>query len=129
MKAIILFLTLFIVTGAAVSYGQQHKTKQIIITPDKADKVMAKKDVVVLDVRTPEETALGQLPGAVSIDFKSPDFQEKLSALPKDKPYLVYCRSGNRSGKAIELMKTMGFQKVYHLEGGYDAYKELKVKE
>ena len=90
---------------------------------------MAKRNVVVLDVRTPEETALGQLPGAVSLDFKSADFKEKLSELPKDKPYFVYCRTGNRSGKAIELMKTMGFQKVYHLEGGYDAYKELKAKE
>ena len=128
MKAFLFLLAFFLIAGTAVSYGQQRKTKHITVTPRKADKVMAKKEVVVLDVRTPEEIALGQLPDAVSLDFKSPDFQQKLSDLPKDKPYLVYCRSGNRSGKTVELMKTMGFIKVYDLKGGYDAYKESKAE-
>lgn len=73
---------------------------------------------LLLDVRTPEETKSGIIDGALNIDFNRPDFEKKIDALDKTKPYFVYCKSGVRSGKAAQLMKSKGFRTVYHLDGG-----------
>lgn len=66
----------------------------------------------VIDVRTPQEFAEGHLAGAVNIDLQSPDFKQQIAALPRDRSYLVYCRSGNRSGVAVLQMKALGFADV-----------------
>lgn len=66
-------------------------------------------DTIVIDVRTPQEYATGHLEGSVNIDVQSPDFGTIISQLPTDGDYFVYCRSGNRSGQAIEIMKAQGF--------------------
>ena len=76
-------------------------------------------DVVILDVRTPGETAAGMIEGAVEIDFRGDNFKDQISALDKDKTYLVYCKSGGRSASACEIMQEMGFEKLYNLDGGY----------
>jgi rhodanese-related sulfurtransferase len=73
---------------------------------------------VVLDVRTPAEFASGHLPGAVNVDFRSPDFQAQAGTLAKGKSYLVYCRTGHRSGLALPILQRLGFTSLYHLEGG-----------
>jgi rhodanese-related sulfurtransferase len=82
------------------------------------------RGVVILDVRTPAETAEGVIVGAQEIDFREPDFAEQIAQLDKDKTYLVYCRSGNRSGQATQLMAEMGFKHLYNLTGGYVAWAE-----
>lgn len=79
-------------------------------------------NALLLDVRTDAEFASGHLTGATQIDFYRGDFQEALSALDKNQPVFVYCRSGNRSGKAAKQMKAMGFKEVYNLEGGIGAW-------
>jgi len=73
---------------------------------------------VVLDVRTPAEFAAGHLPGAVNVDFRSPAFQAQASTLDKGRSYLVYCRTGHRSGLALPILQRLGFTGLYHLEGG-----------
>lgn len=73
---------------------------------------------ILIDVRTEEEYVAGHLPGARNIDFNSSDFTETISTLDKNDPYSIYCRSGNRSGQALKLMKTLGFTDVLDLEGG-----------
>ncbi len=78
--------------------------------------------LVVLDVRTPEEYAEGHLDGAVLVDFYEPDFAEQLAALDGDVPYLVYCRSGNRSGQALGMMEQLGFTSVADIDGGIVAW-------
>ena len=79
-------------------------------------------NVVVLDVRTPAETAEGKIDGAMEIDYHADGFAEKIIALDKEKTYLVYCRSGNRSGKTCKMMAGKGFKKLYNLEGGFMAW-------
>jgi phage shock protein E len=64
---------------------------------------------VLLDVRTPAEVAQGHLAGAVLIDLQGPDFRAAVAELPRDEAYFVYCRTGNRSGQAIEIMRELGF--------------------
>ena len=68
---------------------------------------------VVVDVRTPAEFAEGHLEGAVNIDVENQvDFAAALISLPKDQPYVVYCRSGNRSAAATQQMVGAGFTDV-----------------
>ena len=77
---------------------------------------------LLLDVRTNNEFAQGHLQGAQQIDFYRDDFSDALDKLDREQPVLIYCRSGNRSGKAAKQMKAMGFYAVYKLEGGIGAW-------
>ena len=79
-------------------------------------------DFVILDIRTPQEFVAGHIQGAVNIDFYASTFRQELSQLPKDKAYLVYCNSGNRSGQAMPIFRELGFQEVYELRGGIQAW-------
>ena len=83
-------------------------------------------NAVLIDVRTPQETAEGIIPGASEIDFRASNFSQKISELDKDKAYYLYCRSGARSANAMNMMKEMGFPEVYNLVGGYNAYSKSK---
>ena len=77
------------------------------------------KDYVLLDVRTQEEFDSGFIAGAENLDFyKGEAFTQALSNMDKNKPYLIYCRSGARSGRTIQIMKDLGFKEVYNLSGG-----------
>ena len=76
-------------------------------------------NAVVLDVRTPAEYAHGHLRGARLVDALSPDFAREVEKLDRDRPYFLYCRSGNRSGRAARVMRDLGFQEVYNV-GGFD---------
>ena len=77
---------------------------------------------VLLDVRTSEEYSEGHIEGATLIDYNSSSFDSKLSELDKDESYLLYCRSGNRSGKAVHKMIGLGFADVTNMVGGYNAW-------
>ncbi|HWS58591.1 MAG TPA: rhodanese-like domain-containing protein [Actinotalea sp.] len=83
---------------------------------------VAEPDVVVLDVRTPEEFAAGHLPGAVNANLESGTFTDDLAALDPAATYAVYCRSGNRSAQALGIMQDAGFDDVAHLDGGIAAW-------
>lgn len=89
----------------------------------KAMKIVDGKDMIILDVRTPEEYKGGHLPGAENINYYDETFVQQLEDLPRDKEYLVYCHSGGRSIKTLNLMSETGFKKVYNLEGGISAWK------
>lgn len=80
------------------------------------------EDLVVLDVRTPQEFNEGHLDGAVMIDFYESDFAARISELDRDVPYLLYCRSGNRSGSAADIMKDLGFTDVTDIDGGITSW-------
>lgn len=75
-------------------------------------------DFVIIDVRTAGEYNLRHIRGALNIDFYSPAFSAQLDELDKNKTYLIYCASGNRSGKAHDLMPGLGFHEVYNMLGG-----------
>jgi len=77
----------------------------------------------LLDVRTPEEFGAEYIQGAVNIDYYASNYVKKLKKLNKKKTYLLYCRSGNRSGQSLKLMKKLGFMEVYHMSGGMIEWK------
>lgn len=72
-------------------------------------------DTIVLDVRTAEEFAAGHLEGAQQLDFNGGEVAAALPTLDPEAEYLVYCRSGNRSGQAIALMQQAGFTNLTNL--------------
>lgn len=82
---------------------------------------------VILDVRTPAEFQESHLDGAKNIDFLGSDFQTQIGRLDRNKSYVLYCRSGNRSGQAEKSMKAMGFKKVKNVGSLKEASKTLKV--
>ncbi len=78
-------------------------------------------DAVILDVRTPEEVAEGNVKGSLNLDYRAANFETELKKLSKDKAYFVYCKSGGRSSKAMKKMEDLGFSRVYNILGGYTA--------
>lgn len=92
-----------------------------LVGPDDVGALTA-AGVTVIDVRTPAEFDEGHLSGATLVDFYEPDFADQIAALDRDGEYLVYCRSGNRSGQAVALMGELGFETVFDLDGGVLAY-------
>lgn len=80
----------------------------------------------VLDVRTPEEYSQSHLIDSVNIDFLNVNFKDQVQKLDKNKTYKLYCRSGNRSNKALELMTNMGFKNIENLGSLQQASKTLK---
>ena len=77
----------------------------------------------ILDLRTDEEVVEGKVPGAEQLDFYSDDFESQLKKLNKQATYYIYCRSGGRSGKTLDKMKELGFEQVYDMQGGMNAWK------
>ena len=85
----------------------------------------ARPDIQVLDVRTKSEYKRGHIDGAILNNYFSFKFKKRLRELDRTTPYLVHCKSGHRSGGAVKIMQAEGFKNIYHLDGGYDAWKKL----
>ena len=69
----------------------------------------------IIDVRTVAEHAAGHLEPAVNLDLQDGTFEQALAGFDKDASYLLYCRSGNRSGIAMQMMLDAGFTDVKNL--------------
>jgi rhodanese-related sulfurtransferase len=88
-------------------------------------------DFVILDVRTLDEYNSGHIENASMLDFYNESFRDDLDQLDKNDTYVVYCRSGNRSRSATDIMVELGFKDVYNMLGGIvqwnkDGYKIVK---
>lgn len=86
--------------------------------------IKSNPQLVILDVRTPKETAEGIIQNAIEIDFKASTFESEIMKLDRAKSYLIYCRSGGRSSNACNLFEQNGFTDIYNLEGGYNAWSD-----
>ena len=117
-------LSLLLALISTVAFAADYKNLNV----EQFEKMRAQSTNVVLDVRTQKEFEAGHIPGAVLIDFNSPDFQKKIAALDKDKTYLVHCAAGGRSAKASARMSALNFKSVYNLEGGCRAWEKAGNK-
>ncbi len=121
-----------------VSCGQKQNEKSAdqdsasaisLITPEELNNV--NKDILLIDVRTPQEYASGHVENSINIDFRASNFKDLIGELNKDQDVYVYCKVGGRSGGAAKLMEEMGFKKIYDLQGGIlqwekDGFKKVK---
>jgi rhodanese-related sulfurtransferase len=101
------------------------------VTP--ADFARRDPEVPVLDVRTPGEFSGGHVDGAHNVDFMDRSFADGVRALAdqgairKDAPVYLYCRSGNRSGKATQALRDMGYEGAVNV-GGFEALRAAGAK-
>lgn len=123
--ATIALLTVVALLSACGSDDAAGDGVRLVSVDDGADiQADPPEDLVILDVRTPEEFAEGHLEDARLIDFYAEDFADRLEELDRDVPYLLYCRSGNRSGQVAEMMEELGFADVADVDGGIVAWIE-----
>ena len=108
------------VSNQATEKSTETLTTKINIDIVEAKKMMeANKDIVLIDVRTPEEIARGKINNALEMNISSPEFTDKINKLDKSKEYIVYCAVGGRSATAVSMMQQVGFTKVHNLAPGY----------
>ena len=78
--------------------------------------------LVLVDVREPREWSISDLPGSVKIPLG--ELAESLAKLSKDDEIVVYCRTGGRSGNAVEFLVQNGYEKAKNLAGGINRWAE-----
>ena len=109
------FLALLALIAVSVSLCLAAGT--IDITSTEAKALLAKnKQVVLLDVRTPEEFRQAHLRGALLIPLA--ELQKRVSEIPRDRPLLVYCAVGARSSTAAAILASKGHREIYHMSDG-----------
>ena len=118
------FMPLLLVAAFSFNFSLAQDTIGSSIQQKKFERMMKKKNTVLLDVRTTDEYNSGYIGKAVNYNvMDSLNFVNTISSLDKNKKYLLYCKSGRRSGKALVMMKNMGFRNVHHLQGGVTEWK------
>ena len=122
-----LVLLVLLVAGIVLTSERVEARIMENITPQEAFTLIEENrdnpDFVIIDVRTRQEFAEGHIENAVNIDFYSDTFRDDLENLDKNKTYLIYCRSGGRSGSALNIMAELNFSEVYNIPGGITRWK------
>jgi len=121
-KVTTLLLILFLWIGVSPASAKVSPTYQNVTVEQALTIIQENRKnsmFVIIDVRTPAEFQQGHIEGAVLIDILSPSFNNKINSLDKTKQYFVYCRSGNRSRRAMDFMEKLKFEKVYNMKGGF----------
>jgi len=117
---LILLLLLF---GQTTAQANDSKDGVHHVNAQEAQSLLnSNQSIQVLDVRTAREYQQGHIKGAINIDYYADDFAEQLRALDPDIEYLVHCRSGVRSGKSLPILKSIGVNKLIHLDGGIKSW-------
>jgi rhodanese-related sulfurtransferase len=118
------FKMLFLLAFLCGQFAFGQDTTGLAIDQGRFEQLMKKKKTLVLDVRTPGEYQEGFIGKAINYNVEdSLKFVSQVSSYNKNKKYLLYCKSGRRSGKALVMMKNMGFKNVHHLKGGVTDWK------
>jgi rhodanese-related sulfurtransferase len=125
---------LILVTLLAVSLAQADGDSQDSVTTIKVnaanDFVARHENAVILDVRTPVEYEMSHITGSVNVNVQDESFEDMVVALDPNRTYIVHCTKNpadGRSSRALETLKTLGFQHLYSLEGGYVAWKDADL--
>ena len=113
-----LMICAFIFLAGCKSSGESLATVSVKEAHTMIEKLQDNQDFMLLDIRTPPEYKSGHIRNAVIIDFYAKDFLDRMNQLDEKKTYLMYSRSGNRSGIALKQIEKMNFRKVYNMAGG-----------
>ena len=134
LKSLLLLALLICLAGVAVltcSCKSDETPSRVTIhevTPQEAFDLIQdnqnNSDFLVIDVRTSVEFAEGHIKGAINIDYYRQTFSDEIGNLDRDKTYLVYCRTGNRSTNALHKIEELGFKEIYHLSDGIVTWNE-----
>lgn len=124
-KIIILIILLGVtITGCAADGKNEQPVNPVNLSIEETRELIeSPEDLFILDVRTTDEFNQGHIEGAEQISVD--DLKDRMEELEeyKDKPLLVYCRSGNRSSKAVDILLDNGFTNIYHMNEGFMNWK------
>lgn len=122
MKGKSLFFKLFMVITLLIPAFAFAEIKNEDVA--KVDELIKSGKYTVIDVRTKEEYDAGHIKGALNIDYYNDGFEEKIESQLKDKnkPYIVYCRSGMRSLYSAQILEDLGYTDVTNMKGGFLAW-------
>ena len=90
--------------------------------------LVSSNEIIVIDVRSDEEVKTGIIQDAIHIEWTKIDKEITRIDISKDHAIYLYCRSGNRSGKAVDILKNLGYVNVINAGGIKDAAKKLDKK-
>jgi phage shock protein E len=111
-------LIVIVIAAVAVILVAQNNSAApmgTVITPQDYQARFVSADHLLIDVRTPDEYASGHIAGAVNIPLDT--LSSRLAEVPNNRDVVLYCRSGNRSNQARQLLNERGYTRVYDLGG------------
>ena len=117
MYAFLVILTVWLINPVLAGSGDPEAARQAW--------PMIEQGALLIDVRTANEFAQGHVDGALNIPYQETDNLMSAIGTDKTRPVVVYCRSGNRSGKAKIVLETKGYTNIFNATG-YEALKETK---
>ena len=122
-----LLIFIIITSGLLLLFPQALSGGVIMINVKNSVLLMNREACTIIDVRSEEKFNVGHIPNAVNIPYnKLPEMVDRLKKQPK-KTILIYCGSGNSSGKAMKLLSLKGFVSVMSIEGGFAEWVKLQL--
>ena len=104
-RLLIMVQIVVLITACSKSQQDQSNSSNIQdVVPAVFEQMLGQEDVILIDVRTPEEVTKGMIHGATVINYRGDQFKNEVAKLDKTKKYLLYCRSGGRSAKSCDYM-------------------------
>ncbi len=94
-------------------------------SPEQVKAALDKHEIVLIDVRTPQEYMFERIEGALLLPMA--DFNADYLPEPGGKPIVLHCGSGARSEKTARQYLANGYDSIAHMEGGFDAWKQNKL--
>ena len=91
------------------------------------EKLLEKPDVTVIDIRPEHEFIRGNIPGSVNI--AEDELPKRIVEFDKSDEICLVCATGNKTEYLSEELESLGYENVYNLNGGYEAYMKLKLNE
>ena len=120
-KLIFLFLAVMLLAACGQANENDQEAVYVNITAEEAKQIMdSEEGYIILDVRTREEYDQGHIPGAILIPNTEIEARAEEELPDKDQLILVYCRSGNRSKKAAEILVELGYTNIREFGGIID---------
>ena len=121
----LLLIVVAFVSGAMLLWPLVRRTSGgPWVNPAQATHLINREDALMVDVREPGEYGSGHILGAKNVPLARVEDGGADLAKRKERPLIVYCDTGNRSGKAISALKKHGFARVMNLSGGLGAWQQ-----
>ena len=99
-------------------FKSKYSDQITVVAADEFKSLLNNPKVQLIDVRTPYEFRSGKIKGAKNINYHSKDFVYTINKLDRNKPVMVYCKSGFRSRRSAKKFAKLGFSEIYDLKGG-----------
>jgi len=126
-KIIRVLVCVLLLGAAGIAYDQSRSSRALISQQEVMQGMQNHQNMLLIDVRTPEEFESGHVPGAINIPYT--ELAARLKEIPsqQDKDLIVYCETGRRANIAENTLEKAGINHVRHLEGDMSAWRQANL--